>query len=237
MTEVARKVAFAAVDLNYEIAKPYIPSRFIEEMQGIHDGSNGVADFLMIRRINFLPEIIKAQCTIAGAFGPATKDGNLLHLRALDWDHNAPVDKYPGIIIYEPTEQGSHTFANIGFLGLTGILTGMAKNGVSIGEKVMYPTPGAYPVEPTTTYVGKPWMFVLKDALQFATTQDDVYNQFKSTKRTAALHLGAASVKDNSFRIYDYAANMLMAIDDKNYTHYSNEHPQLDGIVFYDKGV
>ena len=61
----------------------------------------------MVRRINFLPEIIKAQCTIAGAFGAATKDGNLLHLRALDWDHNAPVDKYPAIVIYEPTEEGS----------------------------------------------------------------------------------------------------------------------------------
>ena len=80
-----------------------------------------------------------------------------MHLRALDWDHDAPVDKYPGIVIYEPTEAGSKTFANIGFLGMIGILTGVAKDGVSIGEKVMEPTPGTYPVEPTTTYVGKPW--------------------------------------------------------------------------------
>ena len=107
LTEVAKKIAFAAVDLNYEIAKPYMPARITDEMQGIHDGSNGVADYKMVRRINFLPEIIKAQCTIAGAFGAATKDGNLLHLRALDWDHNAPVDKYPAIVIYEPTEEGS----------------------------------------------------------------------------------------------------------------------------------
>ena len=30
---------------------------------------------------------------------------------------------------------------------------------------------------------------------------------------------------------------MLMATDDKNYTHYSEAHPQLDGVVYYDKGI
>lgn len=111
----------------------------------------------MVRRINFLPELIKAHCTIVGAFGPATKAGNLLHLRALDWDFESPVDKYPGIVIYEPTEAGSKTFANIGFLGMIGILTGIAKDGVSIGEKVLMSQPGTYPIDPVTTYVGKPW--------------------------------------------------------------------------------
>ena len=156
-------------------------------------------------------------------------------MRALDWDHNAPVDKYPSIIIYESTEAGSQTFANIGFLGMIGILTGMAKNGISIGEKVMLARPGAFAVEPTTTYVGKPWQFVLRDALQFSQTQDDVYNEFNGSKRTAAIHLGVGSAKENNFRVFDYAANLLEAHDDKNYTHYTEAHPQLEGVNYYDK--
>ena len=111
----------------------------------------------MVRRINYLPEIIKAACTITGAYGEATEEGNLLHLRALDWQKDAPIYKYPAIVIYDSTEPGSRPFANIGFMGMIGILTGVAKDGVSIGEKVMYNIPGTYPVEPTTTYVGKPW--------------------------------------------------------------------------------
>ena len=107
-------------------------------MQGIHDGSKGVADFKLLRRINFLPEIIKAACSIVGAWGPATEDGKVYHLRALDWDSKAPISNYPAIVIYTPSEENSNTFANVGFLGMLGILTGISKNGISMGEKVLY---------------------------------------------------------------------------------------------------
>ena len=69
-------------------------------------------------------------------------------------------------MIYEPSEEGSNTFANVGFLGLIGSLTGISKNGITVGEKVMIDrNPTSYPIAPTTTYYGKPWMFVLRDAL------------------------------------------------------------------------
>ena len=135
-SQVVKYLGFKLLDLNYLVAKHYTPSRFIEEMQGIADGSGGVADYHLLRRLNFIPELIKAHCTIVGAWGPATADGKLYHYRGLDWDHNAPVSNYPAIVIYEPSEPGSNTFANIGFLGLIGSLTGMSKNGISIGEKV-----------------------------------------------------------------------------------------------------
>ena len=126
--------------------------------------------------------------------------------------------------------------ANIGYSGLIGVLTGISKNGMSVGEKVMYDrTPSAYPIPPTTSYWGKPWMFVLRDTLQFAKNKDDVYNFLNSVDRTAMIHLGWGSLPDRSFRGYDYAANILYAYDDKNYTHYSEAHPQLDGVFFYNK--
>jgi hypothetical protein len=72
------------------------------------------------------------------------------------------------VIIYEPTEDGSKVFANIGYLGLIGTLTAMSKAGISVGEKVMYAHPADYPVPPHITYYGKPWVMVLRDAAQFA---------------------------------------------------------------------
>jgi len=66
------------------------------------------------------------------------------------------------VIIYEPTEEGSNTFANIGYAGLIGVLTAMSKNGISVGEKVMYDEldSGA-----KKTYKGQPWMWVLRDTV------------------------------------------------------------------------
>jgi len=51
-------------------------------------------------------------------------------------------------------------------MGLTGSLTAISKIGISVGEKVMYNLhPGDYPINPSITYYGKPWMFALRDAV------------------------------------------------------------------------
>lgn len=129
------------------------------------DGSGGKIDHTLLRRVNMLPELIQAACSVIGSHGEASADGKLLHLRALDFEPTAQINQFPSVIIYEPTEAGSHAFANIGYLGLIGSLTAMSKIGISVGEKVMYNRPGTYPVEPYVTYYGKPWLFVLRDAV------------------------------------------------------------------------
>lgn len=52
-----------------------------------------------------IPEITQAACTILGAYGEATADGKLYHLRALDWMPRAYVNQYPSVIIYESSEE------------------------------------------------------------------------------------------------------------------------------------
>jgi hypothetical protein len=158
-------------------------------------------------------------------------------LRALDWEPTAPVNEFPSVIIYEPTEAGSQTFANIGYLGLIGSLTAMSKLGISVGEKVMYARPSDYPVMPHVTYYGKPWMFVLRDTVQFATNIADVEDMILGANRTMMIHLGWGSLPDKLFRGMDYSPNVVNIYTDSNYTHYSQAHPQLDGVFYYDKHV
>jgi hypothetical protein len=79
------------LDINYYVASPFTPQRYLDEMKGMADGSKGVIDYTLLRRINFLPELSKAHCTVVGAWGPATIDGKIYHLRSLDWDFEAPV--------------------------------------------------------------------------------------------------------------------------------------------------
>ncbi len=51
-------------------------------MLGISRGA-GVS-MIKIRQVNLLPELLKASCSLLGAWGPATYSGELIQLRALD---------------------------------------------------------------------------------------------------------------------------------------------------------
>ncbi len=177
-----------------------------------------------MRRANILPELTQAHCTVTGAWGVATKGSRLLHLRALDWDAYAPINEFPTVILYEPTEEGSKPFANIGYMGSIGTLTAISKIGISAGEKVMIVNdPDFYPQKPEITYFGQPWMFVLRDTVQFSNNLADVESRLLSASRTMKIHGGWGSLPDNTFRGMDYAANYVNFYDDKNYPYYNNE--------------
>lgn len=51
------QLLFFLLDLNQQIALPYIPQRFIDEIKGIADGSNGTVSETMLIRANMLPEL------------------------------------------------------------------------------------------------------------------------------------------------------------------------------------
>lgn len=91
----------------------------------------------------------------------------------------------------------------------------------------MIPKPEAnYPQWPEYTYIGKPWMFVLRDVAQFAKNMNDVQNMIQNTKRTVQIHLGFGSLPDNTFRGVDYASNFATFYDDTNFPRYDvNWHP------------
>ena len=174
------------------------------------DGSNGLLSEQMLIRANMIPELTRAACTVFGAFGSATADGKIYHLRALDWEPTAGVNQYPSVIIYDSTEENSKPFANIGYMGLIGSLTAMSKIGISMGMKVMYVgTPNNYPVNPAWTYVGKPWTYVLRDIVQFSNNVEEAEQMMSSTTRTMMIHIGLGSLPDKTFRGIDYAANLL----------------------------
>lgn len=71
------------LDLNYEITLPYTNKKYYEEMRGIADGSG--VDFSYFRRIHMIGELTKGACSMFGAWGKATTEGQVVQLRALDW--------------------------------------------------------------------------------------------------------------------------------------------------------
>jgi len=158
------KVARFLLDLNYKITKKYTPERYNEEMLGISRGA-GVS-MIKIRQVNLLPELLKASCSLLGAWGPATYSGELIQLRALDWESHAPMNKFPLITVYHSTEPGSVPFANIAWVGFIGSLTGYSSAKIGVSERLR-----GGPAKSMTRY-GKPWTYVLRDILQFSSTMD-----------------------------------------------------------------
>ena len=71
------------LDLNYEITLPYTNKKYYEEMRGISDGSG--VEFKYLKRIHMIGELTKGACSMFGAWGKATSEGQTVQLRALDW--------------------------------------------------------------------------------------------------------------------------------------------------------
>ena len=103
---------------------------------------------------------------------------------------------------------------------MAGSFTGMNKAGISVGEKV-----GGVP-NSDITYIGQPWMWVLRDTLQFAHNLNDVHERLEHANRTMAVHLGWGSAEDERFEGCDYAHNYVEFYDDKHYdSNFSDSHP------------
>jgi hypothetical protein len=80
-------------------------------------------------------------------------------MRALDWDAENPINKFPIVVVYHPSESNTQMHANIGYVGLIGVLTGMSPK-ISIGEKVWITHHDV-----KMTRYGTPWTYVLRDLL------------------------------------------------------------------------
>jgi hypothetical protein len=53
-------------------------------------------------------------------------------MRALDWDKNNPISKFPLAIAYHPSGAGLHAHINFAWVGFVGSLTGVSEK-VSLG--------------------------------------------------------------------------------------------------------
>ena len=47
-------------------------------------------------------------------------------MRALDWDSNNPISKFPVVTVYHPSNKTLLTHANFAWAGFVGSLTGMS---------------------------------------------------------------------------------------------------------------
>jgi isopenicillin-N N-acyltransferase-like protein len=120
-----------ALDLSYARTKDYIKPYVMQELQGLADSTNGAVSVTDIRNVMWLGEITRGSCSMYGAWGDAVasdREGKLLQLRALDWDTEGPFKNYASIVVYHPNPGQGHAWANVGFGGWTGSITGKTEH-------------------------------------------------------------------------------------------------------------
>jgi len=218
----------AALDLTYALTEKYIPEVMKQEFQGFAEGAGRT--YTEVVRVQMLPELIQAQCSIIGAWGKAVRgsDGMLYQVRALDWNTNGPFQKSPLVLVYHPLANNGHAFSILSWSGFLGGLTGFSSAPVGICEKVWLRYDGFKSRE------GIPFTVLLRDILQYDYTVTDAINRIIAAHRTCSIFIGLGDGRSH-FNVVEYSYETVAIFDDMNFQLTNPVHIQFDDIVYVDK--
>lgn len=240
---LTKKIALNAADAFndamwwvYERELSNIPSALIDEMEGIADGlcsvlgagCNSTEWAVQIKTVNMLPELIRMACTAYGAWGKASSSGSLLQTRALDFG-SGPWSNYTVIVVHRDADM--RPFVMVGFPAFVGAITGIAKDGIAISEKVwMVDGMGLQP----GNFKGEPDVFVLRDILQYSSTRAEAEAYVKSVNRTWAIFIGVGDFATQKFDIIGYKEDSATVYTDASMPAVT-EQPYIDSVCYVDK--
>jgi hypothetical protein len=174
---------FAEFEKAYPNILQFIPKAYLEEMKGLADGSDVPLE--KIQRLNLFPEMF--HCSGIIALPQTTKDQTLYHARVLDYAVGAGLEKVSVLMVVEP--QHAHAFLSISYPGFIGCVTGMNEEQISLGEigGLGY-----------GKWEGCPMSFLMRSALEKASTLEEAKAVFASTQRTCEYYYLIADGKDKS---------------------------------------
>lgn len=169
---LGRWVAHRRLDRAWQEMEPFVPPRYLEELQGLADGAG--IPLKVLQRVHALPELTATTCASFAAYAKATKDGKLISMRNLDWAIQSDVQRFAAIVVHQPT--GRHPFVNIGWLGFIGVISGINARGISVGEI------GSETVD--VTLKGVPMPFLLRQVLEESDDLEEAVRLVKESPRT-----------------------------------------------------
>ncbi|KAM9953672.1 hypothetical protein ACTFIR_008763 [Dictyostelium discoideum] len=220
----------AALDYVASATEQFTPKRFFNELLGLSD-SSGIP-YQTLLRMHMFPELVKATCSIVGAWSEATINGGLLQVRALDWGLENPLVNYPTLIVYHPQENDGGEFSILSWTSFIGALTGYSQR-TGVCEKVWLSYNGTY------THNGMPFYFILRDILQYDNSIYEALNRIYNTPRTCAVYLGVGSNESNTASLLEVSMDVVRVFDDETpfpgFAPPVPEHPLFKDVVYVDK--
>jgi len=221
----------AVLDLQNDLAQQFVDPAVYDEMRGMA-AATGV-DEQVIKRIHMIGEVTRGSCSFYGAFRTMTAGGKTLQLRALDWDMGAGLQNHPAVTIYHPGAGAGlgHAFANVGWTGWIGTLTGMSSAQVGISEiGVSYPNYPPYFGD--EEYEGIPFIFLERQIVQRATGLDDAISMIAGANRTCRLILGVADGNARNATECQYSHSIARFFTSETLEPLAWWHPRIKDVVY-----
>jgi len=169
-------------------------------------------DERLAEAVNVFPEMF--HCSGFAVFGSATKDGKLYHGRVLDYMTTIGLQDAATTFIIAP--QGKIPFANVGYGGFIGSVSGMNTKAISLGEM----GGGG-----EGKWDGVPMATLMRRALEECSTLDEVIALWKNNPRTCEYYYVFADGKTNR------AVGVAAYPESVEFVYPGESHPRLgDGI-------
>lgn len=212
------------LDQVYEATRRHIPAHFTEEMKGLADGAG--LSLQTVIRCQMIGEAGEWHCSLFGAWGKATaQDGHVYQLRALDYEVEADIQKYPTIIVYVPNN--GHAFANIGWAGVIGSVTGISSVPLAISE-----IGDSYDAA-HDSLDGIPFAFLLRDILQFDADLDSAIARVRKAPRTTSLMYAIGDGRAGRVRGLQTSRTLCNVFDWQDLEPNVPTHPRLEDVVYW----
>lgn len=179
----------------YERMRPFIPQAYIDEMHGLAHGAR--MDLGVVHAIHVLPDMgewggkkgikkvidkmmkgqLATMCSNFASGAASSKSAEFYAVRILDWGLHkvSKLHRYPLITVGIPND--GIPFANCGWVGFLGAVSGMNADQITLGEM-------GYGDPPGETLSGTPMCFLLRDILLRAHNLSDVQRIIKDTPPT-----------------------------------------------------
>jgi len=177
---------------------PHIPTKYLDEMRGIAEGAGLPFEDVLITH-TFLESIQVPMCTTFAAWGKATRSGEMIFGRNLDFFSLGVAHKYGTVIFYRPDR--GNAFVSVAWPGWCGTLTAVNVKGLGLGLMNV----GSREDRP----VGIPYTIMVRQIVEECHTIEAAVERLKEMPRTFGNNLMIVHNRPASAVVAEYTSKRV----------------------------
>jgi hypothetical protein len=158
--------------------EPFIPERYRAEMRALAEATG--LDYEQVLVANTFLDLKEIpRCSTIAAASPATRDGEVILGRNLDFPSLGIAHKHTRLLAVHP--EGHRSFVAVGWPGLAGVLSGMNRDGLALAVMEVY--------DGESTEAGTPYLFLFRQILEECGTTAEAISLLRRARITTSNNL------------------------------------------------
>jgi predicted choloylglycine hydrolase len=184
--------------------KRFIPREYLDELKGfINEASKGTENSIdeLLLGNAFQDLMLVYGCSFFSAWGEASRNGNLIVGRNLDFANLDQIARAQLLAFYAP--QQGYDFVTLTYPSNVGIMHGMNEKGLVIAMAYSMAVPSEMTID------GVPYTIMLRHLLQYAANVDEAIGIIKEMPRTVGLNILVADGSAREAVIVEVSAHRM----------------------------